>query len=206
MNPARRTRDPQPPSDEELVARCLKAQHKASQAFDELYARHAHAVLAFLYGMHRGDEHAARDALQETFLRFHTSLSTFEGGRSLRPWLVRVARNVTLDTWKGKSRRPELQVDGEFFRNLPKTDADPDPSRAVEARETAGLLRRSIYELPAPELEVFLLKFDQGLTYEEVAEALSCSLRTAKYRIAFVRRTPVWGGSTVFAPAETTRA
>src|SRR5690348_10787275 len=94
-------------TDDELVARCLDAKQAAAQAFDELYRRHAGAVLSFVHGLVRGDEHAARDALQETFLRFYTALPSFERGRAVRPWLLRIARNVSLDHLKRASTRRE---------------------------------------------------------------------------------------------------
>jgi RNA polymerase sigma-70 factor (ECF subfamily) len=165
-------------SDDDLVGRCLTAKQAATAAFDELYARHAGAVLGFLHGMHRGDEHAARDALQETFFRFYTALPSFERGRPLRPWLFRIARNASLDAWKKERRQPTPTEQPELAGS-----GDPGPEQEASRRETAVLLRGAVHELPPHERAVFLLKHDQGLTYAQVAESLSCSVRTAKYRM-----------------------
>jgi len=171
------------PSDDELVERCLAAKQVSAAAFDDLYHRHAPAVLGFLYGLHRGDEHGARDALQETFFRFYNALASFERGRPLRPWLFRIARNVSLDAWKRKGARAEVPTEPVKLGAVGGTSREPDPGRAAAEREAAGLLRRAVHGLPPNELAVFLLKHDQGQTYAEVAEALGCSLRTAKYRM-----------------------
>lgn len=134
----------------------------------------------FLYGLHRHDEHAARDALQETFLRFWKSLPTFQQGRPLRPWLLRIGRNVSLDMWKRASSKAERGLDemGELVEST-----EPGPSELATQRETAAVLRRVVLDLPADQRAVFLLKHDEGLTYTQVAETLGCSVRTAKYRM-----------------------
>lgn len=165
--------------DAELIDRCRSATQAASAAFDELYARHAGPVYGFLRGMHRGDEHAARDALQETFFRFYRSLERFEADKPVRPWLLRIARNVSLDLLKKRSEEPH---EPEAFGALP-TDSSVAPDRVASRREAAELMRGAIGRMPESERAVFLLKHDQGLTYSEVADALGCSLRTAKYRM-----------------------
>ncbi len=164
------------------MAQCLQAPRDAGPAFDLLYRRHAPAVLAFLYGMHRGDAEAARDALQETFLRCWAGLGGFNKDRPLRPWLLRIARNVALDHLKRKSTTSEQAtepgaIDGRV------SAATRDPAEAAARREAAALLRSAIYALPPEERAVFLLRHDQELTYAEVADALGCSVRTAKYRM-----------------------
>ncbi|MCO5171827.1 MAG: RNA polymerase sigma factor [Planctomycetes bacterium] len=171
------------PTDDDLVARCREARRTGSQAFAELYRRHAGAVLGFLFGLHGGDEEGARDALQETFVRFHGALDALERGRPLRPWLYRIARNVSLDQWKRKGRRPEERLEPAALAAAARADGEADPARIAAAREEHGLLRRALDALGEGERAVFLLRHDQGHTYEEIADALGCSVRTAKYRM-----------------------
>lgn len=172
---------PLEPDDDELVSRCLETKEAASAAFNLLYARHSDAVLSFLLCLHRRDEHAARDAHQETFFRFYRALGSVERGRPLRPWLLRIARNVSLDVWKRRGAS-ELPHSPEAMGAL-AGDSDASPLAAAEREETRGLLRTAVASLPADELTVFALKHDQGLTYAEIAEVLACSVRTAKYRM-----------------------
>lgn len=169
-------------SDDALIGRCLQARAAADAAssaaraaFEGLYARHAAAVLAFLTGLHRGDQDAARDALQETFLRFYTALPSFQRGRPVRPWLHRIARNVSLDAWKKARPKGELEAD--------PADGGPAPPELAARCEGEGLLRRAVLALPPEERAVFLLRHDEGRTFDEAAEALGCSVRTAKYRM-----------------------
>lgn len=167
--------------DAELIQRCRSATQAAHAAFDQLYARHSSPVYGFLRGMHRGDEHAARDALQETFLRFYRSLESFDEGKPVRPWLLRIARNVSLDLLKKKSHKSEEPRGPEAFGGLESQGEGPEG--VASRREAVELMRGAIGRLPEAERAVFLLKHDQGLTYSEVADALGCSLRTAKYRM-----------------------
>lgn len=169
-------------SDAELVARCRAARQTGGEAFALLYRRHGGAVLAFLRGMLPGDEGAARDALQETFLRLHGALPELDGERPLRPWLFRVARNLSLDALKRAGAR-EVPHEPAALGALGVRDPAPEPDEAAGRRELATLLRRAAQALPVEEREVFLLRHERGLTFEEVAAAVGCSLRTAKYRM-----------------------
>lgn len=164
-------------TDDELILGCRDAKQAAREAFDQLYRRHAGPVLGFLRAMHRGDEEAARDALQETFFRFYQALPRFEAGRPLKPWLFRIARNVSLDALKKAQALPA----GEVVERAEAEEAGP--VERASRKEAGEILRAAVEDLPTDERAVFLLKHDQGLTYAEVADALACSVRTAKYRM-----------------------
>src|SRR5947208_8672168 len=115
------------PTDAELVTRCLAAR----EAFSQLYARHAPQVFAFLRGMHKGDEHAAADSLQETFFRAYQALARFDRSRPLRPWLLSIASHVSQDARK-KTRRIEARDPvsiGELTGAA--TDAEPGGKAAI---------------------------------------------------------------------------
>lgn len=171
------------PTDSELISACQEGRANARQAFDALYARHAGAIHAFLRGLNPGDEHAARDALQETFMRCYKALPSFDTARPLRPWLFRIARNVTLDANKRASAQRETPAGPDAIGALAGQDGSPGPLEQAATQESYALLRAALNELHHQDRAVFLLRHDQGLTYAEVAEALGCSLRTAKYRM-----------------------
>ena len=141
-----------------------------------LYERHAVSVLRFLRAMVGGE--LANDCLQETFLRVYRDLDRYDQQRSFRGWAFGVARNVALGARRSEARRP----------TLPLIDPAPAASglRPVEEaarREEQALVRTAVDQLPDDQREVFLLKQVEGLTFREVAEALGCSQRTAKYRM-----------------------
>jgi len=165
------------PTDSELVARCLEAK----EAFAELYRRHAPSIFAFLKGMHRGDEHAAADSLQETFLRAFTALRRFDKGRQLRPWLLAIAANVARDTL-AKTRR--IEVRDELPERATEDGPDGPGARAAAAEACWGLLQRVAGRLPERAIAAFLLARIQGLSYTEIAAIHECSPATVKRDLA----------------------
>ncbi len=169
------------PTDDQLIATCLGASHVATEAFTQLYRRHAGVLLSFLRGLHPGDEHAAQDALQESFFRFHTSLSNFEQGRPLRPWLFKIARNLSLDTLRKAQVRPDTSGPQDAL-GLSEHTAQ-GPAEAASRQEAGTLMRQAVDRLPNDQRVVFLLRHDHGLTYAQVADAVGCSVRTTKYRM-----------------------
>lgn len=162
------------PSDSDLVARCLEAK----EAFGELYRRHAPSIFAFLKGMHRGDEHAAADTLQETFLRAFTALRRFDRTRPLRPWLLAIAANTARDAI-AKTRRMEVKDD------LPERATHETPATQAAASDACWrLLERVAGKLPERALAAFLLARVQGLSYAEIATIHECSAATVKRDLA----------------------
>ncbi len=110
-----------------------------------------------------------------------TERSDGEQGRALRPWLLRIARNVSLDQFKRASAKTERGVEPRTLGGM--SDSEPGPAERAIRSEAVGILCRIVLDLPGEQRAVFLLKHDQGMTYAEVAEALGCLLRTTKYRM-----------------------
>lgn len=163
-------------TDAELVTRCRRDRDAFQESFQALYERHAPALFRFLRGM-VGD--SAPDCLQETFLRIFRDLDRFDATRPFAPWAFGVARNVALTRQRAQSRRPETARLEKW--ELPALGSEP--SAAAEEKEQRVLLGEAVAELPDPEREVFLLRKTEGLTFSDVAEAVGCSIRTAKYRM-----------------------
>lgn len=126
-----------------------------------------------------GDLEEARDVAQDVFVRLYESLDSFSGGDSFRPWLLRMARNASIDRIRRLKARPPA-------RDVPADDAnlespgDPEESASRTARER--VLRRALARLGEPHREVVLLKEIQGLTLEEIAELLALPIGTVKSR------------------------
>jgi RNA polymerase sigma-70 factor (ECF subfamily) len=131
-----------------------------------------------------GDLEEARDTAQDVFVRLYENLDTFSGGDSFKPWLLRMARNASIDRIRRMKARPPV-------RDVPVDDArlasrgDPEASAAAAARE--NLLHRALARIADHHREVVLLKEIQGLTLEEIAELLGLPLGTVKSRSARAR-------------------
>ena len=119
-----------------------------------------------------GDLESARDAVQETFLRLSRQDVVALEPR-LRPWLFLVCRNCALDHRRKVVRfRTEPLEDDEWLSD------EPSPPVRAMAAEEAGRLRELVEALPRQQRELIKLKFEAGLSYKEMAEALRTSVST----------------------------
>jgi len=119
-----------------------------------------------------GDLESARDAVQETFLRLSRQDVVALEPR-LRPWLFLVCRNCALDHRRKVVRfRAEPLEDDEWLSD------EPSPPMHAIATEDAGRLRELVAALPRQQRELIKLKFEAGLSYKEMAEALRTSVST----------------------------
>jgi RNA polymerase sigma-70 factor (ECF subfamily) len=162
-------------SDAEAVARCLARRDQPDHAaFRALYERHAPQVLAFLERL-LGDAAAAEDALQETFVRLYRGLEGYDPARPLAPYVFRIARNAAIDVLRAQKSE--------------RAAAPPPPAPAPSALESAlateqgALVEQALAALAPEHRAVVVLRLLHGLKVEAVAEALSCSERTARNRL-----------------------
>jgi RNA polymerase sigma-70 factor (ECF subfamily) len=143
------------------------------QAATELVRRHARALAGFLAGA-GAPEADLDDLVQDTFVRAFRGVSGFRGQCRFRTWLLTIGGNVLKDAVRRGARYRVVPLDAE----LSATDGDPH-ERAVadeaERRLVAGLER-----LTPMQREVFLLRAQQGLEYEEIAAALGTSSGAAR--------------------------
>ncbi len=158
------------PTDAALIAAW---QGGDEQAAAELVRRHARALARFLAGA-GASEADVDDLVQETFIRAFRAVGKFRGQCRFRTWLMTIGGNVLKDVQR-RSRRARVVP---LVDDLRATDGDPH-ERAVageaEARLVAGLGR-----LPPMQRDVFLLRAQQGLEYEEIAEALGTTPGAAR--------------------------
>jgi RNA polymerase sigma-70 factor (ECF subfamily) len=111
-----------------------------------------------------GDADAARDAVQDTFLRLCAQDPEAVRGHEAA-WLFHVCRNRCLDLNKKEGRMTELtEVDMER-----RPSADPPPANLAERNESARRVLALLGALPARQREVVRLKFQEGLSYKEIA-------------------------------------
>lgn len=163
-------------TDGALVERCRDRRQALAEAFSELYRRHADAVFRFLISMLR-DRAQAEDCLQEAFFRAYNALERYDTARPFRPWVFRIARNVALDQLRKGPGAVELHETTEAAATR------EDPTEAASRRERRELVHEALDALPDEERSVLVMRHFHGMTSKQIAEVLSCSLRTAKTRL-----------------------
>jgi len=170
----RETRTPYdvPPTDRELIARCLAGDADAERA---LYDAHVDRIYRLVYRM-AGDVDLAEDLTQDTFIRAFERLEQFRGDSSLATWLHAIAVSVTLNGIR-KVKRIGLHT----------TDLEETPLLAAEARDIPPDLRSRLFQsidaLSEKLRPVFIMHDIEGYTHEEIGTALGIPTGTSKARL-----------------------
>jgi RNA polymerase sigma-70 factor (ECF subfamily) len=152
-------------------------------AFDDLYRRAAPRVRGFLLRL-SGNAATADDLTQEAFLRVHRARGSFAPGASALPWLLAVARNVFRDGIRRAQARPATTSASSSETEILQVDAGPDArgDEALAARETLGVVRRTLAALPVLQREAFVLLRFEGMSVSEAADVLGASEGAVKVR------------------------
>ena len=156
-------------------------------AFEELVRLHEKKVYALALRMCGNSEDAA-DVAQEAFLSAWRGLPSFRGEAGFSTWLYRLTSNAAIDQLrKGKRQREEASLDdGDLPLDVP--DRQPGPQEAAESAELQRAVADGLRELSEDHRQILLLREYQGLSYDEIAQALEVDLGTVKSRISRARR------------------
>jgi RNA polymerase sigma-70 factor (ECF subfamily) len=160
---------PQPP-DADLIAGWRAGDEAAAAA---LVRRHAPAVARFLSAA--GASEDLEDVAQEAFFRAFRSLDRFRAGATFRTWLLTIAGNALTDLRRRRRRRPVVALEDREV-----ADRGADPQEEVELRDLEGRVQAEVQRLPPMQRDVFLLRAQQGIEYEDIARALGTSVGAAR--------------------------
>ena len=161
-------------SERELVQACKRGERDAFRALFETYKNRVFSVaLRF-----SGEEAAAMDIAQDTFLKLFSSIRDFRGAASFDTWIYRLVVNSCLD-YKRRARRLIPLAD-----NLLATlRTSGDSLNEILRSEVSSSVRSAVDRL-APELRiVIVLRYTEALSYDEIAEVLGCASGTVASRL-----------------------
>lgn len=177
--------------DKRLVALAQAGDHAAFRSLFERYHRRAFAVA---YGVVKNKEDAS-DVVQEAFVKVHKHLGNFQGTSSFYTWLYRIVMNLAIDHLRRKKTARPIEYDDGIARTPEAGDEaimprmmGTNPRRAVLRREVLERVEKALETLPEYHREVILLREVEGLSYEEMAEALEVPKGTIMSRLFHARR------------------
>ena len=156
------------------------------EAFEQIVAAHQQRIYRLLLTLLR-DADAAQTLTQECFLRAYRKRAGFRGEASVGTWLARIAVNLARDHGRSRARRFWERVRGREggekgaesqAERLPDRAASPE--RSLLAREGTATVWALAAELPGRQREVFLLRFAEEMSLEEIAQALDLEVGTVK--------------------------
>jgi RNA polymerase sigma-70 factor, ECF subfamily len=161
-------------SDHELVEACKQGDRDAFRTLFETYKDKVYSIaLRFC-----GDESQAMDVAQDTFLKLFSSLQSFRGDSAFSTWVYRLVVNCCLDH-KRRSWRL-IPIADELIAVL---RAPGDSLKSVLHMEMRERVRSAVETLSPDMRMVVVLRYTEGLSYEEIAEVMTCSVGTVASRL-----------------------
>jgi RNA polymerase sigma-70 factor, ECF subfamily len=163
-----------PHSEQSLVRRAQKGDQ---DAFAMLVDQHQNYVYNLAMRVLK-DENEALDLTQETFVRAWTALPNFRGQSRFRTWLYRITTNLCYNCLPNL-RRSLNELGDDVLEKMPETNFD-NPAREFESEETRAHLHQAIDELEANYKLLIILRYQNELSYDEIASTLNLPLGTVK--------------------------
>jgi RNA polymerase sigma-70 factor (ECF subfamily) len=168
-------------SEEDLQERSLirAAQQGDHAAFRMLYESY-HGQLYNLTYYTLKDSQLAEDTLQSIFLKIYHGLPSYRFESSFRTWAYRIALNEAKNQLRNrKSDLPLAVING----TAQETHVAPGPHEEQLQHQREEIVRRALMELPPKMRTVIVLKYVDGLSYDEIASVLNCSAGTVASRL-----------------------
>ena len=174
-------------ADAILVHRC---QEDDVEAFDEIVARYKDGVYNYIWRMisNRDD---VEDLTIEVFVRAFSCIKNFRRESNLRTWLYRIATNLCIDKYRRASLEKQFCISLDAEREdddgpskpMELPDETYDPQRVFERVELQSEIQRALAALPEKLRAAMILYDIEGMSYEDIAEALECPVGTVKSRL-----------------------
>lgn len=162
--------------EQPLIRRAQAGDH---DAFAALVSEHQRYVYNLALRLLKNEEEAL-DLAQETFVRAWTALPNFRGHSRFRTWLYRIATNLCYNRLPGL-RRSLSELGDDVIADLPETESAFDnPARGTESRELRAYLHQAIDHLDANYRLLIALRYQDELSYDEIAALLHLPLGTVK--------------------------
>jgi len=157
-------------NDQELAQ---KARGGDSQAFEELVRLYQGPIYGFLLRL-SGNEEDAMELTQATFVKSWMAIRRFRGDSTFRTYLYAIATNAWRNTFRDRSRRPTVDIEEIPLASNQNPFEETEKARLLE--KLWGLVRC----LPPKQKEVVLLRAREGMSFEEAAKVMGCSVGAAK--------------------------
>ena len=161
----------------EIIELCRLGDRDAFRALYDLYKDRVYSISLYFF---HGDASVASDVTQQVFLKLMTSVGQFRGDAEFSTWLYRLVVNACMDVARSRKSDP-------LISDRPRMEAFAAPSSPEEdyARaQMANSVRAAVSALPPKFRIAVLLRYFEDLSYEQMAQALHCSMGTVASRLS----------------------
>lgn len=165
------------PADAELVELALRGDQKA---FSKLVNRYLSLVYNYLFRMTQNHE-VSEEMAQEAFVKAYQNLKGFDRARSFKPWILRIASNAAISHLRKQSRVVSLNaLEEEGHWGEAEHQTSEDVVVQLERKLSTEEVLKALGHLDEKYRQAILLRYQQELSYEEIAQALNTPLNTIR--------------------------
>jgi RNA polymerase sigma-70 factor, ECF subfamily len=167
----------------EMISRCQRGDQ---EALKEIFDKYNKKVYRIAYGVVRQREEAL-DIVQEVFIKLFHSIKNFKGKSHFYTYLYRMVMNTAIDHARktGKQIISSLDQEGSF---QPFDDLEKGPERILLQKELEERVKLAMDKLPAEQRAALIFRDVEGLSYQEMAETMGCSIGTVMSRLHYGRK------------------
>lgn len=169
--------------DQALVERVQKGDKRA---FDLLVRKYQHKIVSVV-SRYVSDWSEAQDVAQEAFIRAYRAIGSFRGDSAFYTWIYKIAINTAKNQIVSRGRRPpigDIAIDDAILLDGASQLRDrATPERELMRQEIEQTVFATVEELPEELRTAITLREVDGLSYEEIAEAMNCPIGTVRSRI-----------------------
>ena len=167
----------------DMISRC---QQGDQEALKEIFDKYHNKVYRIAFGVVRQREEAL-DVVQEVFIKLFRSIKNFKGRSHFYTYLYRMVMNTAIDHKRktGKQFMSSLDEEGSFE---PSDEAEKGPERILLQKELEERVKLAMDRLPAEQKAALIFRDVEGLSYQEMAEAMGCSIGTVMSRLHYSRK------------------
>lgn len=169
----RQTTDLKSMTDEQLMEQFVKLQNE--QAYEVLYQKYFIEVCRYVTWLLH-DKDSAQDLVQSVFIKIYQKPEAFNSENDFKVWLFTIAKN----TW-----RNELRANGIRKQNHEQFQFDSEGTIEIDHSERLNKIDKALKDLSHEHREVFILKYSNNLSLQEISEVCNCSLGTVKSRLFY---------------------
>ena len=167
----------------DLISRCQRGDEDAMK---EIFDQYREKVYRVAYGVVRHREDAL-DIVQEVFIKVFRSIKNFEGKSRFYTYLYRMAMNTAIDHSRRAKKLYTSSIDEEGgFTPVDAIENRPD--RIAAQKELEEKLKKAMDGLPDDQKTALIFREVEGLSYQEMAEAMGCSIGTVMSRLHYGRK------------------
>ena len=167
----------------ELISRC---QQGDESSIEEVFSRYHDRVYRVAYGVVANREDAL-DIVQEVFVSLFRSIKNFKGKSNFYTYVYRVTMNTAIDYSRKVKRFPTSRLDEEG-KGQPSDEAEKRPDNILLDKELDEILNAAMEKLSKEQKAAILYRDLEGLSYQEMAEAMGCNIGTVMSRLHYARK------------------